>query len=233
MDMEDKIFDAIERMMAPPKITVKPEPVKLPKLVCGICGQDRKLLKPEVVERLYKIVPKLRQCVEKDYNVICKTCLKDLLRIHVHVRGWHRIIKFDLDVFRRLIELQKQKPVLKIKVTVDYQRYREIVKRKWYRKFLELAQWDYANRIRDLHERQAQLRRRKKKPKDLIKIEDVIDIIEGRAVPRPPISCEDCTRAVCPVDCPNYQKVMLVNRVFAKRRIDIDEWQLSDYEDFP
>ena len=232
---ENDIFNAIEQMMTLPKPKTKPKPIKLPKHVCGICGQSKHLLSPEFSENLFKLVPKFKQLFDagSDYRV-CKTCLRELLKIHVRVRNYRRVVKMDIKLFRKLAILKaKYGNMLHIEVSVDYQRYRDIVRRKIYRRYAQLASWDFVNRIRELHERQAQLRKQRRQPKDLISVEDVIDIVEGRAVERPPTSCRDCTRAVCPKDCPYLQMAVMLLRFKGSNRIDIDEYQLSDYEDFP
>ena len=252
----DPIVAALERIMKPPKVRSSHQYIEVHWLFeplstefCDICHhlcRDNELLSEKATTLILQKVPDLEALRYHETNRICKGCLSRYVRISVKVQQYDRLTHryrtilqktypFSMEELKRLTKLKEQKPsALQIRLKPNKREIQAEIKRRRYRYLRQLESWDRLNRLYEGYERQGQRGTKMKKsyvPKPTL--QDVIDVIEGRAVPREPIDCSECTRAVCPVDCPRRALIERLMIFYQRKRVDVDEWDLSQYEDFP
>jgi len=245
MDEFDKIID---RLLHPldymPK--VEREPIELPEQVCDICGGSEQLLSEGASMLMTRIIKQLTSLRNNETPVICLGCLQRFVKIRLIAMIYNplkkryeavarKTIPFSVKKLQHYLRLKSQKPAaLQIKLVPNGREIRREFRRRRYRLIRTLAIGSDIDRLYEGYGRP----KRPKLPKAIIKrptVKDVFDVLTGKAKLRPEVTigCGDCDKAVCPADCPKRALADQLIIFKKKKRVVVDEYQLSDYEDFP
>jgi len=245
--MQD-IFEALDKLVHPlDYVEKKPKNYCpwFPDVSCDICGTSEKLVSEQATVMIMQQVPKIAMLRRNEWKQFCEDCLARFIRINARVMQYDRVKKqyraiasrtydFRIETLKKLIEMKSQKPsALQVKVNPKSRTItREFQRRRWFM----LRNLSMKDNIDRLYEGYGRLRKPEAKPKNLvehIRIEDVVDVLVGRAKPRPAIDCKNCTKAVCPIDCVRRTRMVQLEIFMQKRKVSVDEYNLSQYEDFP